>query len=54
VRGLFINYQDHDKPHFFAGPPPATAADGARMIKGEVGFIKRENINGHNVRSWYI
>ena len=51
VRGLFINYQDYGNPHFFARPPLAVAADGAR-IKGKVDFIVRE-INGYSFSSWY-
>ncbi|TVU20389.1 hypothetical protein EJB05_36596, partial [Eragrostis curvula] len=37
VCGIFVNYQDHGKPHFFARPAAATAA-GPR-IDGEFDFI---------------
>jgi len=53
VRGLFINYQDYGNPHFFARPPLAVAADGAR-IKGKVDFIVRElNGNGYSYSCWH-
>ena len=39
LRGLFINYQHCDRPHFFARPAPAA---GGPRIDGEFGFIARE------------
>jgi hypothetical protein len=38
VRGFFVNYIDHDRPHFFARP---TATPDPR-IDGEFSFIDRE------------
>ncbi|OEL38438.1 hypothetical protein BAE44_0000543 [Dichanthelium oligosanthes] len=40
VRGLFVNYIDHHRPHFFARPMPP--ADGGPLIDGEFSFIVRE------------
>ena len=40
VRGLFVNYRDLGRPHFFARPGPATAR-GRRRVDGELSFIPR-------------
>lgn len=39
VRGLFVNYIDHDRPHLFARP---TSMPGPR-IDGDFDFIERDN-----------
>lgn len=49
VRGLFINYQDYGRPHFFARPP-ASAAD--PRISGEFDFVPRKKRYGY-YSSWY-
>ncbi|CAO2146383.1 unnamed protein product [Urochloa humidicola] len=50
LRGLFINYQDYGKPHFFSRP--GLAAAGPR-IEGKVDFIVRERTYGFNWTSWH-
>ncbi|CAN6373379.1 unnamed protein product [Urochloa humidicola] len=42
VRGLFVNYIDHDRPHFLARPAPGPAADGSPRINGKFSFMARE------------
>ncbi|CAO2142651.1 unnamed protein product [Urochloa humidicola] len=45
VRGLFVNYLDHSRPHFLARPVPAPPADGdgGPRVNGKFSFIPREN-----------
>ncbi|CAL4990389.1 unnamed protein product [Urochloa decumbens] len=50
LRGLFINYQDYHKPHFFSRP--ALAAAGPR-IKGKVDFIVRKGPRGFTWTGWH-
>ncbi|TVT97610.1 hypothetical protein EJB05_57149, partial [Eragrostis curvula] len=40
VRGIFINYQDHHNPHFFAHPASQEMA--GHRINGEFGYIDEE------------
>ncbi|KAL6908100.1 hypothetical protein ACP4OV_002270 [Aristida adscensionis] len=52
VRGFFVNYVDHGRPHFFARPSsPATAAGGAQIIDGEFDYVQAAA--GHPRFGWF-
>ncbi|RLM69827.1 hypothetical protein C2845_PM17G14460 [Panicum miliaceum] len=42
VAGLFVNYIDHHRPHFFARPRPPADGGGPQIIDGRFSFIVRE------------
>ena len=41
LRGLFINYQNYKRPHFFARLAPAGAGDGGPPIDSRFDYIAR-------------
>ncbi|KAG2563963.1 hypothetical protein PVAP13_8KG377104 [Panicum virgatum] len=41
LRGLFINYQNYKRPHFFARPAPSGAGDGGAPIDSRFDYIAR-------------
>ncbi|KAG2559115.1 hypothetical protein PVAP13_8NG318284 [Panicum virgatum] len=50
VAGLFVNYIDHFRPHFFARPkPPADGGAAQTAIDGAFSFIAREKPYEYNV-----
>ena len=50
LRGLFINYQNYKRPHFFARPAPAGTGDGGAPIDGKFDYIARARKERN---SWY-
>ncbi|KAL6653652.1 hypothetical protein ACP70R_008576 [Stipagrostis hirtigluma subsp. patula] len=44
LAGIFVNFQDHSRPHFFARPTPATG--GRRKVDGKFGFVERRKPHG--------
>jgi len=50
VAGLFVNYIDHFRPHFFAPrPPPADGGAAQTAIDGTFSFIARDKPYEYNV-----
>ncbi|CAN6381988.1 unnamed protein product [Urochloa humidicola] len=50
VRGLFVNYLDHRRPHFLARPAPSVdRGSGGTRINGKFSFIGRESYVWHAV-----
>ncbi|KAL6654597.1 hypothetical protein ACP70R_008062 [Stipagrostis hirtigluma subsp. patula] len=44
LAGIFVNFQDHFRPHFFARPTAATG--GRRRVDGKFGFVERVKPHG--------